>query len=80
MPGPHKKRQCATCKKWMRSDNLARHMKTHEDLLDLPDDQLEEELRARHDIQQEREAKIRKIEKIANENELAIPEEIVRAE
>ena len=77
MPGQHRQRQCTICKKWMRSDNLKGHMNVHKDLLDLPDDQLEEELRARHDIQQEREAKIRKIEKIANENELAIPEEIV---
>ena len=77
MPGQHRQRQCTICKKWMRSDNLKGHMKVHKDLLDLPDDQLEEELRARHDIQQEREAKIRKIEKIAKENDLAIPEEIV---
>ena len=77
MPGQHRQRQCTICKKWMRSDKLKGHMKVHKDLLDLPDDQLEEELRARHDIQQEREAKIRKIEKIAKENDLAIPEEIV---
>ena len=77
MPGQHRQRQCTICKKWMRSNNLKGHMKVHKDLLDLPDDQLEEELRARHDIQQEREAKIRKIEKIAKENDLAIPEEIV---
>ena len=77
MPGRHRQGQCTICKKWMRSDNLKGHMNVHKDLLDLPDDQLEEELRARHDIQQEREAKIRKIEKIAKENDLAIPEEIV---
>ena len=77
MPGRHRQGQCTICKKWMRSDNLKGHMNVHKDLLDLPDDQLEEELRARHDIQQEREAKIWKIEKITNENELAIPEEIV---
>ena len=66
MPGPHKKRQCATCKKWMRSDNLARHMKTHEDLLDLPDDQLEDELRARYKNQLAEEEKQQKRQKIAD--------------
>ena len=61
MPGQHRQRQCTICKKWMRSNNLKGHMKVHKDLLDLSDDQLEEELRARHDIQQEREAKRQRI-------------------
>ena len=42
MPRQHQRCQCTICKRWMRSDNLKSHMKTHKDLLDLSDDQLEE--------------------------------------
>ena len=35
MPGQHRQQQCTICKKWMRSDNLQRHMKVHKGLQDL---------------------------------------------
>ena len=76
MPGQHKQRQCVTCKRWMRSDKLKGHMKTHKDLLDLPKDELEEELRARHDIQQEHEAKRQRVVETAKSIGVPVPEEI----
>ena len=45
MPNSHKKRKSQVCEKWMRSDNYDRHMKIHKDLLTLPSDEIEEELR-----------------------------------
>ena len=76
MPGQHKQRQCVTCKRWMRSDKLKAHMKTHKDLLDLPKDELEEELRARHDIQQEHEAKRQRVVETAKSIGVPVPVEI----
>ena len=76
MPGQHRQRQCTICKKWMRSNNLKGHMKVHKDLLDLPDDQLEEELRARHDIQQEREAKRQRVVETAQNLGFSVPDEV----
>ena len=76
MPGQHKQRQCVTCKRWMRSDKLKGHMKTHKDLLDLPKDELEEELRARHDIQQEHEAKRQRVVETAKSIGVPVPVEI----
>ena len=60
----------------MRSDNLKGHMKIHKDLLSLPDEEVKEELRARHAAQQEREAKQRRIRDIAREERLSIPQEV----
>ena len=68
--------QCNVCKKWQRSDNLKRHLKTHTDLLELPEDKLKEELRSRHTHQLEREAKQQQIKEIANAEGLSIPQEI----
>ena len=68
--------QCTVCKKWLRSDNLKRHLKTHADLLELSEDKLKEELRSRHAHQLEREAKQQQIKEIANAEGLPIPQEI----
>ena len=57
----------------MRDDTLQRHMKTQKDLLSLPEEELKEELRARHTINMERVAKRKRIEEIAIEEELSIP-------
>ena len=48
MPNSHKKLKCEVCEKYMRSNNLERHMKIHKDSLTLPSDEMEEELKARH--------------------------------
>ena len=77
MPAKHRSVQCTVCKKWMRSNNLKRHMTTHTDLLEMPEDQLKEELRSRYAAQLERTAKQRWIKEIADEEGLPIPQEIL---
>ena len=83
--GRNKQQQCAICTKWMRSDNLARHMqradhqnhvKILKDLLDLPEKQLEEVLQAGHDIQQERDARRQQLVETVHDIELSAPEEV----
>ena len=76
MPGQHRQRQCAICKKWMRSDNLKGHMKTHKDLLDLSEDELEKELKVRHDVQQEKEEKRQQVVETAQNLGLSVPDEV----
>ena len=77
MSGQHRSVQCAICKRWVRSDNLKRHMKTHSDLLSLPVEDVKEELRSRYATQLEREAKQKQIKEIAHEEGLPIPQEIL---
>ena len=69
--------QCTVCKKWMRSDKVKRHVKTHKDLLSLPAEEIKEELRSRHAIEKEREVKQQQITTIALEEGLPIPQEIL---
>ena len=76
MPGQHRQRQCTICKKWMRSDNLKGHMKTHKDLLDLSEDELEKELKVRHDVQQEKEEKRQQVVETAQNLGLSAPDEV----
>ena len=76
MPGQHKRSKCTVCGKSMRSDNVKGHMKMHKDLLSLPEEEVKEELRARHATQLEREAKRQQIEEIARGEGLSIPQEI----
>ena len=91
MPGKRSQRQCTICKKWMRSNHVARHMqradhqnhvkipkdvKILKDLLDLPDKQLEEVLQAGHDIQQERDEKRQRLVETVHDLELSVPEEV----
>ena len=47
MSNRNKTSKCMVCDKWMRSDNYDRHMKIHKDILNLPDDEIEVELKAR---------------------------------
>ena len=77
MQDRHKKVECDVCSKLMRSDNLKRHKQTHRDLLSLPVNEIKNELETRQEIKKKREEKIQKIEEIAKENNLAIPEEIL---
>ncbi|MEC8567183.1 MAG: hypothetical protein VXY56_02680, partial [Pseudomonadota bacterium] len=79
MPGQHRQRQCAICKKWMRSDNLKGHMKTHKDLLNLSEDELEKELKVRHDVQQEKEEKRQQVVETAQNLGLSIPDEVIES-
>ena len=64
----------------MRTDKLKAHSLTHKDLTSLPEDEMKEELKARHAQQLERESqaeKLRLINKIAVQEQLSIPPELV---
>ena len=83
--GRNKQQQCAICTKWMRSDNLARHMQRADhqnhvnilrDLLDSTEELLEETLQAGHDIQQERDEKHQRNVETVHDIELSVPEEV----
>ena len=76
MQNRNKKVECDVCSKIMRSDHLKRHKQTHRDLLSLPDNEIKNELETRQEIKKKREERIQKIEEIAKENNLAIPDEI----
>ena len=67
---------CGVCGKFMRSDNLAKHSKTHKDLLSLPEEEMKEELRVRHADEAERAAKRQRIEEIAEEEGISLPKEL----
>ena len=63
----------------MRSDNLGRHMKIHKDLLTLPSDEMEEELKARHArklARLEKEEKRQKVVATALKLNVSIPPEL----
>ena len=63
------KAECGVCNKLMRSDHLKRHHQTH----------IEELIRLQ-EFNKKQEEKIRKIQEIARENNLAIPKEITSKE
>ena len=63
------KTECGVCNKWMRSDHLKRHHQSHI-----------EELTHLQEFNKKQEEKIRKIQEIARENNLAIPKEITSKE
>ena len=56
----------------MRSDNMRRHELTHRDILTMTDDEVREELRARHATRVYREEKHQGIEEIAQQENIPI--------
>ena len=76
MPNRNKIVQCLACEKWMRSDILQRHSKVHKDLLNMPEGEIEIELKSRHEEKVETERKRQKIVAIAEKLEVSIPEEL----
>ena len=79
MSNRHKSVSCEVCKKPVRSDTLKRHMKTHKDLLSLSEEELEEELRSRHENQiaeEDQEQKRQKVVDTAKNIGVSIPEEM----
>ena len=76
MPNKHKIIQCLVCEKWMLSDTIQRHGRVHKDLLDLPEEEIETELKLRHEEKVETERKRQKVIAIAEKLELSIPEEL----
>ena len=79
MSNRNKTSKCSVCDKWMRSDNYDRHMKIHKDILTLPDDEIEVELKARQVrklAKEEREEKRQQIVKTASKLNVSVPEEL----
>merc|ERR1711895_378553 len=63
----NKKLQCKVCGRCVRSDHMKRHARTHQDILTMSEDEAREELRRRNESFLEREEKIQKLEKIAQQ-------------
>ena len=79
MSNRNKTSKCSVCDKWMRSDNYDRHMKIHKDILTLPDDEIEVELKVRQVrklAKEEREEKRQQIVKTASKLNVSVPEEL----
>ena len=79
MSNRHKRSKCSVCEKWMRSDNYDRHMKIHKDILTLPDNEIEAELKARQVRKlekEEREEKRQQIVETASKLNVSVPEEL----
>ena len=72
----HRIVSCLVCGKSMRSDTLKRHRKIHKDLLALPDDEVQKELRARREMDVECETKRQKIVQMAQQEGFTVPEEL----
>lgn len=72
----NKQSQCSVYGKYMRSDVLQRHSKTHKDLLSMPEEEVREELHVRHRVELELKAKRQRGEEIAHQEDLPIPREI----
>ena len=66
----NKKMQCKVCGRSVRSDNMKRHARTHQDILTMSEDEAREELRRRNESFLEREEKIQKLEEIAHQEEI----------
>ena len=71
----HRKVRCPTCGRSMRSDNLKRHGKIHDIVLDINENEAREELKARHAAKLERAEKIQRIEEIAHREGIPFPKE-----
>ena len=59
----HKKVRCLVCSRIMRSDILKRHASTHKDILSMSEDEAREELKARHEVNLEREKNVKTLKK-----------------
>ena len=60
----------------MRANNLPRHRKKHKDLLSLPDEEIEQELRSRHEARVVQEEKRQKVADIAQNLGVSVPDEV----
>ena len=66
----HKKIQCRGCGRCIRSNNMKRHERTHQDILLMIEDEAREELRRRNDNFLDREEKYQKLEEITHQEEI----------
>ena len=68
----HKTVRCTVCWKYMRSDNLNRHLRTHKDILSMTDEEAREELKERHELHKQRVEGMRRITKLSLEENIPI--------
>ena len=59
--------QCNVCSRYIRSDHLKRHAKTHKDILSMSEDEMREEMRQRKKMRNTREELEQLIRKVAEE-------------
>ena len=62
------------CAKYIRSDTLNRHARTHKNILNMSEDEVREELRARHTAHTQREEQRQKVLEIARQENIPIDE------
>ena len=70
--GRNKHIRCKICSKSIRKDTLNRHHETHRDILSMSDEDMREEIRARHATQMYREDRRQKVEEIAYNDGISI--------
>ena len=70
--GRNKHIRCKICSKSLRKDTLNRHHETHKDILSMSDEDMREEIRARHAAQMYREERRQKVEEIAHQDGISI--------
>ena len=63
--GKHKMIRCKVCAKSIRSDNLRRHYRTHNDFMSMSTAEAHDEVRARHQAALAREEKRQEVEQFA---------------
>ena len=68
--GRHRQLECNVCLRKMRSDNLKRHMQTHQKLHTLDEGEMRDEIKRRKKLNNNREEREKLIRKIANEEGL----------
>ena len=73
----HKKVRCLVCGKYIRSDNLKRHQRIHKDILTMNEDEVREELTARHAVSLAREEKRQKIKEMARKEGIPLSKDII---
>ena len=73
----HKKVRCLACGKCMQSNNLKRHSKIHKDIMSMNEDEVREELQARHAKTTENEERRPTIEEIAYKEGIPLPQDII---
>ena len=68
----HKHVRCKVCAKYIRSDHVKRHARTHKDILDMSEEEMREELRVRNTVQIKREEQRQKMVEIAQQENIPI--------
>ena len=68
----HKKIQCNVCGRYMLSNNLKRHIKTHKDILAMTDEEVRDELRRRNALHIQQEERKQRVVEIAEQESIPV--------